>query len=167
MQIQTQNIDINICMHVYRNIFTHTHFSCIHILYAYGSTQWYLIRICPHLLYIYHLSFFNPTLPPVDRGIYMSRPYQFTVFASVKLKLHRTRIEKASRICGLAKRRKTREGRDSQRWEVGSYSWCAHAHFFYHKYQILWGAQRHKLPCSYIGPCFFNKQNDEGWTTWC
>jgi len=27
------------------------------------------------------------------------RPYQFTVFASVKLKLHRTRIEKASRIC--------------------------------------------------------------------
>eukprot|EP00438_Fugacium_kawagutii_P032334 Skav226351 [mRNA] locus=scaffold2980:290118:303127:- [translate_table: standard] len=27
------------------------------------------------------------------------RPYQFTVFASEKLKIHRTRVEKASRIC--------------------------------------------------------------------
>ena len=154
---------------MYTQKYTHTFFMYTHCLCVLKHTMVFNSHLPTSSIYIhiYHVSFSNPTLPPVDRGIYMSRPYQFTVFASVKLKLHRTRIEKASRICGLAKRRKTREGRDSQRWEVGSYSWCAHAYFLYHKYQILWGAQRHKLPCSYIGPCFFNKQNDEGWTTWC
>ena len=52
MQIQTRNIDINRI------------FSCIHNVHAYWSTQWCLIHICPHLLYIYHVSFFKPTFPP-------------------------------------------------------------------------------------------------------
>lgn len=112
------------CIH--KNTHTHTHFSCIHIVYAHGSTQWYLIRICPHLLYIYisiMYPFSSQPFPRSTGGYIWSRPYQFTVFASVKLKLHRTRIEKASRICCLAKRRKTgRIGMHNGGREVGSRS---------------------------------------------
>ena len=77
MQIQTQNIDINICMHVYTKICTHTH---TFFMYTYSLCVWkHTMVFNSHLptssiyiyIHIYHVSFFKPTLPPVDRGIYM------------------------------------------------------------------------------------------------
>lgn len=159
-----------------QNTHTHTFFMYTHCLCVLKHTMVFNSHLPTSSIYIYISIMYPFSIQPFPRstgGYIWSRPYQFTVFASVKLKLHRTRIEKASRICCLAQRRLggsgCNGGREWQRLVPIKTAYCythdvpmLHMFFLPQVIPDSLGGPEPNLPCSYIGPCFFNKQNDEG-----